>query len=180
MRSTRSTHIRLSLNPIGKNPDIIRVAKDAFEDGHFDKSVLSAFIEVNDQVKKIVLQKTKKESDGAKLMNMAFSVDSPIIKLTDLLNQAEWDVQIGFMQIFAGSMTGIRNPHAHVNWVIDAKRGRHYLYLASLLMKTLKEARPWSAPRRTRTWRTLEKADTLSTRSPQLSVPSWRPGRSSG
>jgi hypothetical protein len=46
------------------------------------------------------------------------------------------------MQIFAGSMTGIRNPHAHVNWVIDAKRGRHYLYLASLLMKTLKEARP--------------------------------------
>jgi len=89
MRSTRSTHIRLRLNPIGKNPDIIRVAKDAFEDGHFDKSVLSAFIEVNDQVKKIVLQKTKKESDGAKLMNMAFSVDSPIIKLTDLLNQAE-------------------------------------------------------------------------------------------
>lgn len=124
------------------DPDILRVAKDAFEDGHFDKAVLSAFIEVNDQVKKIVLQKTKKESDGAKLMNMAFSVDSPIIKFTDLSNQAERDLQIGFMQIFAGSMTGIRNPHAHVNWIIDAKRGRHYLYLASLLMKTLKEARP--------------------------------------
>ena len=41
------------------DPDIIRVAKDAFEDGHFDKSVLSAFIELNDQVKKTVLQKKK-------------------------------------------------------------------------------------------------------------------------
>ena len=144
MRSTRSTHIRLSLNPIGKNPDIIRVAKDAFEDGHFDKSVLSAFIELNDQVKKTVLQKkkTSQEMDGASLMTTAFSLSSPIIRLTDLSNQAERDVQLGFMQIFAGSMTGIRNPHAHANLIIDASRRRHFLYLASLLMKTLKAARP--------------------------------------
>ena len=124
------------------DPDIVRVAKDVFEDGHFDKAVLSAFIEINDRVKRFVLQKTKKELDGASLMNTAFSLSSPIVKLTDLSSQAERDVQLGFMQIFAGSMTGIRNPHAHVNLAMDASRGRHFLYLASLLMKTLKEAHP--------------------------------------
>src|SRR6202790_4729375 len=120
-RHARKSSHRYGLNQ--RNSDITRVSKNAFEDGHWDKAVLSAFIEINDQVKKIVLQKTKKELDGGSLMNMAFSINSPIIKLTDLLNQAERDVQIGFMQIFAGSMTGIRNPHAHANLIIDASRG---------------------------------------------------------
>ena len=57
-------------------------------------------------------------------MNMAFSVDSPIIKLRDVSNQTERGVQIGFMEIFAGSMTGIRNPSAHANRVIDAEENQ--------------------------------------------------------
>ena len=49
--------------------------------------------------------------------------------------------QLGYMEIFAGTMTGIRNPKAHSNIVIDEERGTHLLYLASLLMYKLDEAK---------------------------------------
>ncbi len=45
------------------------------------------------------------------------------------------------MEIFAGTITGIRNPKAHDNIVIDEKRAIHLLYLASLLMYKLDEAK---------------------------------------
>jgi len=43
------------------------------------------------------------------------------------------------MQIFAGAMTGIRNPKAHANIVIDRNRAIHLLFLASLLFFKLDE-----------------------------------------
>jgi hypothetical protein len=49
-------------------------------------------------------------------------------------------MQQGYMQIFAGSMTGIRNPKAHENISIDSVRAVHFLFLASLLMAKLDEA----------------------------------------
>ena len=46
------------------------------------------------------------------------------------------------MEIFAGAMTGIRNPKAHSNIIdIDEKRAIHLIYLASLLMYKLDEAK---------------------------------------
>jgi len=44
------------------------------------------------------------------------------------------------MQIFAGSMTGIRNPKAHGNLNITRERGIHLLFLASLLFHKLDES----------------------------------------
>ncbi len=92
------------------DPDIIRVAKKLFEDGHFRDAALCAFIEVNDHVKQIVLTETGQELDGASLMTTAFSLKSPIIKLTHLSTQSDKDIQQGYMQIFAGSMTGHQKP----------------------------------------------------------------------
>jgi len=42
-------------------------------------------------------------------------------------------MQKGYMQIFSGAMTGIRNPKAHSNVIVDEKRAIHHLHLASLL-----------------------------------------------
>ncbi len=38
------------------------------------------------------------------------------------------------MQVFAGAMTGIKNPKAHENIVIDEVKAIHFLFLASLLL----------------------------------------------
>lgn len=119
---------------------IINIAKKKFEDGHYADAVESAFKEVNNRVKETVKTKTGKELDGADLMNIAFSIKNPIICLDDLTSETGKSIQIGYMSIFAGAMTGIRNPKAHNNLKISVERATHFIFLASLLMYKLDEA----------------------------------------
>lgn len=120
--------------------DITSVAKGKFEDGYHADAVESALKEICMRVKKIVKEKTGQESDGADLMYQAFSPKNPIIVLDDLSTASGRNIQQGYMQIYAGSMIGIRNPKAHENIVIDKERAMHFLFLASLLMQILDES----------------------------------------
>jgi uncharacterized protein (TIGR02391 family) len=54
-------------------------------------------------------------------------------------SQSDKDEQQGYMQIFAGAMTGIRNPKAHANLNPDQRKTLHLISLASLLMYRLDE-----------------------------------------
>lgn len=121
------------------HPKIVEVSKSRFETKHFADSVEAAFKEINNTVKLIVKQKIGKEYDGADLMNRAFSEQNPIIVLDDLSTETGKNIQKGYMQIFSGSMTGIRNPKAHDNITIDSQRAIHFLFLASLLMFKIDE-----------------------------------------
>ena len=121
------------------HPKIVKVSKSRFETNHFADSVEAAFKEVNNIVKVIVKQRIVKEYDGADLMYKAFSLQKPIIELDDLTTETGKNIQNGYMQIFAGSMIGIRNPKAHENITIDDKRAIHFLFLASLLMFKIDE-----------------------------------------
>lgn len=121
------------------HPKIVEVSKSRFETNHFADSVEAALKEVNNIVKVIVKQKTGQEYDGANLMNKAFSLQNPIILLDNLSTETGNNIQKGYMQIFSGSMTGIRNPKAHENIKIDSQRAIHFLFLASLLMFKIDE-----------------------------------------
>ena len=114
------------------HPKIVKVSKSRFETNHFADSVEAALKEVNNIVKIIVKQRTGKEYDGVDLMYRAFSLQNPIIVLEDLSTETGKAIQIGYMQIFSGYMTGIRNPKAHQNIIIDSQRAIHFLFLASL------------------------------------------------
>lgn len=118
-----------------------KVSESRFDSGHFADAVEAALKEVNNRVKMFVKNKTGEELDGAPLMTRAFSLKSPVIALDDLATESGRNVQLGYMQIFAGSMTGIRNPKAHANITISAERALQFLTLASLLMEKLDEAK---------------------------------------
>ena len=118
---------------------IIQVAKKKFEDEHYADAVESACKEVNSCVQTIVKHITGGEKDGASLMYHAFSLKKPIITLDDLSTQSGKDVQLGYMQLFAGTMIGVRNPKAHANIEIDRRRAVHFIFLTSLLMEKLDE-----------------------------------------
>lgn len=120
--------------------DIIRVAKNKFEDGYYADAVESAFKEINKRVKEIVKSKTGEELDGASLMYKAFSEKNPIVILDNLSSETGRNIQRGYMQIFAGAMIGIRNPKAHENITLSRERAIHFIFLASLLMYMLDEA----------------------------------------
>jgi uncharacterized protein (TIGR02391 family) len=118
---------------------LTEVAKPRFEAGHYADAVEAALKCVESKVKDIVLRKTGKELYGAQLMRTAFSPKNPIIVLEDLRSLSGRDVQEGYMEIFAGSMIGIRNPKAHDNVAITANRAIHFLFLASLLLSKIDE-----------------------------------------
>ena len=69
-------------------------------------------------------------------MNLAFSPTKPILKLNDCKTVSEKDEQTGFMQIFSGCMTGIRNPRAHeADWEDTKEHALELLVFANYLME---------------------------------------------
>lgn len=119
------------------HPQIISIAKSRFDDGHYADAVEAAFKEVNARVKGIYTSRTSIEKDGAKLMQAAFSVQNPIIKLGDISTETGTNVQQGYMDMFSGAMKGIRNPKAHNNQTISKADAIRKLHFASMLMHKL-------------------------------------------
>lgn len=119
------------------HPEIANVTKTRFEAGHYADCAEAAFKKINEVVKEIVKKSTGKENDGAPLMREAFTPTKPIITIETLATESGKNVQQGFMEIFAGSMTGIRNPKAHAVIDIGKERAIHFIFLASLLMDTI-------------------------------------------
>jgi uncharacterized protein (TIGR02391 family) len=115
------------------HPEIREVARARLKAGHRADAVEAALKHVNAILKERVLKLTGKELDGADLMNVAFSPKNPVLLLGDLGTLSGRSMQQGYMQIFAGAMTGVRNPKAHAILDVDETRATHLLFLASLL-----------------------------------------------
>ena len=115
------------------------VSEKLFTDGHYAQAILEAYKAVAIFVKE---KSGRQELDGQKLMSTVFSSQNPILRLNDLQDQSHRDEQEGFMFLFMGAMTGIRNPKAHdiVNQT-DPIRTIEYLALASLLVRRVEESR---------------------------------------
>ena len=121
------------------HPLVVGISRKRFEDGYYADSVESAMKALNKAVKQIVKQRTGEELDGVSLMRKALSPNNPIIVLGDLGTESGKNIQQGYMDLFAGAISGIRNPKAHDNIVIDEVRALHHLFLASLLFIKLDE-----------------------------------------
>jgi uncharacterized protein (TIGR02391 family) len=119
------------------HPEIVKVTKTRFESGHYADCAEAAMKYINTVVKRIVKVQTGNELDGASLMRTAFSVKNPVIAIDDLSTNDGQSIQQGYMDIFAGAMTGIRNPKAHGIVTIGPERATHFIFLGSLLMDTL-------------------------------------------
>ncbi len=133
--------------PIPKNryalsdlhPRIREVSERLFMDGYYSQAIFEAYKTVNIVVKD---KSGRKDLDGQGLMSTVFSLKNPILRLNDLQDQSDKDEQEGFMLLFMGAMTGIRNPKGHdvVNQK-DPLRTMEYLSLASLLVRRAEESK---------------------------------------
>jgi uncharacterized protein (TIGR02391 family) len=121
------------------HPMVTSLAKVKFEQGHYADSVETVLKEINTIVKRKYKMKTGQEEDGATLMNRAFTVNNPVFPFADISTETGKNIQQGYMQIFAGSMIGIRNPKAHNNIVLDKNKAMHLLFVASFLALKLED-----------------------------------------
>jgi uncharacterized protein (TIGR02391 family) len=119
------------------HPDIAGMAMKLFDDGHYAQATFEAFKYIDNQVKAI----SGIEDTGFSLMMNAFNETGPKIKLTNLKTMSDKDEQKGFRYIFAGIMSGIRNPRGHDNRVDSIDLCLDHLSVASVLLRTLEARR---------------------------------------
>lgn len=115
-----------------------QVSGQLFLDTHYARAVEEAFKCLNNAVKD---KSGLADRDGAALMRAAFSANTPVLKFGDSGSNSARDEQQGYMEIFAGSMTGIRNPRAHDHELTDEPEvALELLVLANHLMRKLSAA----------------------------------------
>ena len=98
------------------DPDLRRISRKLFADGHYAIAVERAYVYLNNLVKD---KAGLGDEDGVALMNRTFSPKNPILKLSSLSSPSERDEQLGYMQILTGVMLGIRNPRVHEHEIND-------------------------------------------------------------
>ncbi len=119
------------------DPDIARVARRLFDDGHYPQATLEAFKYIDKQVKSL----SDLPAFGTKLMQSAFNADNPVIRLTPMSNDTERNEQRGYQFLFAGAMLAIRDRRAHECGLADSpEQCLDHLVFASLLLRRLTEA----------------------------------------
>lgn len=114
------------------NSSLRKKTEKLFKDGHHARAVEEAYKLLDN----IVQKRSGLQQSGSKLMHSAFSQNSPILKLNEGISASEIDEQIGYMNIFAGCMTGIRNPRAHdSDWEDTEQRALQLLVFANHLIE---------------------------------------------
>jgi uncharacterized protein (TIGR02391 family) len=120
------------------HPAIKKSSYQQYRDGHLREAVLNSVIAIFDQIRKM----TGIAADGDALVSNAFSLEHPIIILSELETDSGQNDQKGFMQIFKGAFQGIRNPKAHsLANDLNEQKAAQYLVFASLLARRLDEAK---------------------------------------
>jgi uncharacterized protein (TIGR02391 family) len=118
------------------HPEVSAEARPRFEAGYYSDAVEWALKVVAEKVR----GRTGLTTDGSDLMHSAFSPKKPRLVFDDPIASTRDSMQQGYMELFAGTMTGIRNPKAHGMVRLDQRRCLHFLFLASLLADKVDEA----------------------------------------
>jgi uncharacterized protein (TIGR02391 family) len=118
------------------HPEIARAATALYRNEHYANAVEASVKALND----LVRLRSGLELDGTALMEKAFSPSNPVLKFNDLSNQSDRDEQKGFMMMFSGAVSGLRNPRAHGFIHDDPERALEFIAFVSLLGKLLDQA----------------------------------------
>lgn len=118
--------------------EIESVSRDLFASGHYSLAVQEAF----KAVEKFVQKKAKARGmSGTSLMTNVFSSASPKLYWSDRATTSERDEQLGYMQLYAGAMLGIRNPVTHeFDWIDDPLVSLELIFFAQHLLRKAKRA----------------------------------------
>jgi uncharacterized protein (TIGR02391 family) len=119
--------------------EIVAVARDLFDSGHFNIAVHESLKAVDNYVRDKV---GDGNGSGTSLMDNVFSPTSPRLVWSNRKTRTEKDVQQGYHRLFSGSMLGIRNPTNHeFDWIDGPEEALECIVLAQHLLKKAKAAR---------------------------------------
>jgi len=121
------------------HPEVLRHARQLFEQGNYFHAVFEASKAYNTAVK----DKSRTGRDGQALMLQVWGCDSGVLKITPCQTETDRNIQDGVKFLSAGLMQAIRNPTAHepaVDWPISRQDCLDILSLVSFLFRQLDSA----------------------------------------
>ena len=122
------------------DPVLRKKTEKLFRDGHHARAVEEAYKYLDNLVKKTANLSDQKLS-GSSLMQKVFSPEHPVLKINAGESASEIDEQKGYLQVFSGCMTGIRNPRAHESdWEDSETHAIELLTLANHLVEKVKKS----------------------------------------
>ena len=92
------------------HPLLTQKTRKLFTSGNRAEAVAAAMRSVNNRVKRM---SKLPQLDGVKLMNKAFSEQSPALQLNDLSTETGRSEQSGLRSLLVGGMSALRNPPVH-------------------------------------------------------------------
>ena len=116
------------------HPEIDLASGTLYRDGHYANAIEDAVKALTALVR---LRSGIDDKDGTTLMEHVFSPKKPVLKFNSLADQSDRDEQKGYMMMFSGAVSGLRNPRAHKFFEDDAERALEFIAFISLLAKLL-------------------------------------------
>lgn len=118
---------------------IVEHAVPLYRDGHLRDAVLTGVVAVFDMIR----TRTGLDHDGKDLVGQAFGMDAGRLIFTELASTSGRNDQKGFMMIFEGIYTGVRNVKAHsLAHDLTEVKALQYLVTLSLLARRVEECKP--------------------------------------
>jgi uncharacterized protein (TIGR02391 family) len=134
---TAATRAITAYSGLDLHDEIARAASQLYRDGHYANAVEAGVKALNN----LVRLRSDLEIDGVALMQKAFNPNGPILKFNSLSDQSDKDEQMGFMWMFSGAVSGLRNPRAHKFIQDDPERALEFIAFVGLLAKLLDQAK---------------------------------------
>lgn len=132
----RESQVIAAYQGLELHPAIQEAASSLYLNGHYAQAVEDAVKALNN----VVRLKSGLMEDGNRLMTEAFKRKDPVLAFNDLLDENDLSEQEGYMFMFKGAVSGLRNPRAHRLVSDDPERALEFIAYVSLLAKLAESA----------------------------------------
>ena len=132
----RAGVLRSKLEDRGSHSEIFKYCKSELLEENYFHAVLEAIKGIADRIREL----SGLTSDGAELVNKAFSIKSPVLAINNLSTETEQSEQKGFSNILVGIFGAVRNPTAHapkISWIMTEQDSLDIFAMISFIHRKL-------------------------------------------
>lgn len=135
----RAGALRAKLEDRGAHAEVFKYCRAELLDGNYFHAVLEAIKGITQRIRDM----SSLTTDGADLVNTAFSVKNPVLKINSLTTDTEVSEQKGFSNILVGLFGSVRNPVAHApktSWPMSEQDALDIMCTVSFIHRKLDNA----------------------------------------
>lgn len=136
----RAGALRAKLEDRGAHAEVFNYCRAELLDENYFHAVLEAIKGIAQRIRNM----SSLTTDGADLVNTAFSVKNPILKINSLTTDTEVSEQKGFSNMLVGLFGSVRNPVAHApktSWPMSEQDALDIMSTISFIHRKLDNAK---------------------------------------